>query len=99
MGLEWSRVPGTDDWQLVDAATEQVVRLVTVRHPRAGEFGDTTFVVTGDAHDDSVHTSVAEGKAAAEESLAPWESALIARRRHEPSSSTGYPRGIGCRND
>jgi hypothetical protein len=69
MNLEWSRVPGTSNWQLVDTDARQVMRLVAERGPQPGEPDGPKFEVTGDGHGTSTHSSLGDAKSAALTSL------------------------------
>lgn len=50
MSLEWSRVRGTRNWQLVDTEAGQIVRHIAVRDPYINEPDGTKYVVTGPGH-------------------------------------------------
>ena len=46
-----------------------VLNLIVLREPRTGKPDETKYVVGGKGHDESVHSSLDDAKAAAEESI------------------------------
>lgn len=69
MNLEWSRLRGTSNWQLVDTEARQIMRFIAERGPHPGEPAGPKFEVTGDGHATSTHESLGEAKSAALTSL------------------------------
>ncbi len=65
--MDWQRVaPG----QLAILDEQSVIlRLIVQREPRIGESGGIKYVVSGEGHNESVHASLEDAKAAAEASL------------------------------
>ncbi|MCU1492087.1 MAG: hypothetical protein JWM85_3492 [Acidimicrobiaceae bacterium] len=68
MRMDWTRVPTTRNWVLVDDS-RQAVRHIAVRERYIGETDGTRYVVTGRGHEMSTHFSMDEARAAAEASL------------------------------
>jgi hypothetical protein len=64
----WQRVPQTANWVLPDESGVSL-RHIAVRGPRIGEPNGTKYVVSGDVHGESIHSSLDEAKDAAEASL------------------------------
>lgn len=63
----WQRVTARQ-WALPDDQG-MALRVINVRDPRIGEPDGAKFVVSGDGHGESVHSSFDAAKAAAEASL------------------------------
>ncbi len=66
---EWRHVPGTSSHNLLDVASDKILRQIEMRPPDPGEPGGPKFVVTGDGYEPSVHESLDKAISAAEASL------------------------------
>jgi hypothetical protein len=64
----WQRVPTTANWMLIDA-NGKILRQIVVRDPWFGEPDGTKYHVSGDGHEESIHSSLGGAKTAAEASL------------------------------
>lgn len=65
--MPWKRLTATQHVLVLDGG-DSYARLIAVRGPYLNEPDGTKYVVTGSGHDASIHTTLAEAKAAAEAS-------------------------------